>query len=253
MNEIEWRASHDIRELLQILGQLGRTSARKRRLLACACCRRVQHFLAAEGKAALAVGERYADGQATETEAEAAGNRARAVGEARTRTGYAMTAAAWTCWPYADGRHYSSRSAFDGGFTAPLDYALRAGTGVNDPITAYRDWADTLSEAQATEQDVPLRSEDALVLKEGGHVLSLLRCIFGNPFGRGTADPSWPTPAVVAIARGIYEEGRFEELPILADALEDAGCTDGEVLHHCREPEPHARGCWPLDLLLGKA
>jgi hypothetical protein len=54
------------------------------------------------------------------------------------------------------------------------------------------------------------------------------------------------------LARSIYDEHRFVEMPILADALEEAGCTDPDILSHCRGPGPHVRGCWPVDLILGK-
>jgi len=80
----------------------------------------------------------------------------------------------------------------------------------------------------------------------------LLRDIFGNPFRPVTVDPEWLTSTVVALARGIYDERAFDRLPILADALQDAGCENADVLDHCRGPGPHARGCWVVDLLLGK-
>jgi hypothetical protein len=81
----------------------------------------------------------------------------------------------------------------------------------------------------------------------------LLRCIFGNPFRPVTVDPEWLTSTVVALARGIYEERAFGRLPILADALQDVGCDNDDVLNHCRGVGPHARGCWVVDLVLGKS
>ena len=54
------------------------------------------------------------------------------------------------------------------------------------------------------------------------------------------------------LARTIYDDRRFDLLPILADALEEAGCGDAEILAHCRGPGPHVRGCWAVDLVLGK-
>ncbi|MFO0797916.1 MAG: hypothetical protein U0804_10580 [Gemmataceae bacterium] len=79
----------------------------------------------------------------------------------------------------------------------------------------------------------------------------LLRCIFGNPFRPVAFDPSWRTEAVVGLARGIDEANDFAALPVLADALEDAGCADADLLAHCRRPGPHARGCHVVDHVLG--
>ncbi len=75
---------------------------------------------------------------------------------------------------------------------------------------------------------------------------------FGNPFRPVALDPAWCTSTVVALARGIYDERAFDRMPILADALQDAGCDSADVLTHCRGPGPHARGCWVVDLVLGK-
>ncbi|MFO0796468.1 MAG: hypothetical protein U0804_03265 [Gemmataceae bacterium] len=80
----------------------------------------------------------------------------------------------------------------------------------------------------------------------------LLRDIVGNPFRPVAFDPAWRTEAVVGLARGAYEDRAFDRLPVLADALEDAGCADAAVLAHCRGPGPHVRGCWVVDLVLGK-
>jgi hypothetical protein len=82
-----------------------------------------------------------------------------------------------------------------------------------------------------------------------------LRDIFGNPFQPRRLDAAWLRAndgAVRKMARAIYEENRFADLPILADALEEAGCDDFFLLHHCRSGE-HGRGCWAVDLLLGQA
>ncbi len=73
-----------------------------------------------------------------------------------------------------------------------------------------------------------------------------------DPFIELEIAPEWRTEAVVAIAAGIYADLAFVRLPILADALEDAGCADDEILAHCRSSGPHARGCWVVDLVLGK-
>jgi hypothetical protein len=81
----------------------------------------------------------------------------------------------------------------------------------------------------------------------------LLRDIFGNPFGPVRVDPSWATATVTDLATTIYEERAFDRMPILADALEEAGCDNAAILSHCRGPGPHVRGCWVVDLVTGRA
>ena len=71
-------------------------------------------------------------------------------------------------------------------------------------------------------------------------------------YWRSILDHAWLTPTVQSIAAAIYEDRAFDRLPILADALEEAGCTDADVLLHCRVPAEHVRGCWVVDLVLGK-
>jgi hypothetical protein len=81
----------------------------------------------------------------------------------------------------------------------------------------------------------------------------LLRDLFGNPFRPARLDRAvraWDGGTLGRLARVLYEEGQFGDLPVLADALEDAGCTDETVLGHCRAPGGHVRGCWVLDLLV---
>jgi hypothetical protein len=84
---------------------------------------------------------------------------------------------------------------------------------------------------------------------------ALLRDVLGNPFRPVRVDPSWRLwndGTVVKIAQGIYEERAFDRLPILHDALLDAGCDCMDILTHCRSVGPHERGCWVVDLVLGK-
>src|SRR5262249_16792147 len=87
----------------------------------------------------------------------------------------------------------------------------------------------------------------------------LVRCRFGHPFRPIQLDPPWVTPAVAGLARAAYDERVLPEgdldparLAALADALEEAGGTNAEVLSHLRGPGPHVRGCWAVDLILGK-
>jgi hypothetical protein len=80
----------------------------------------------------------------------------------------------------------------------------------------------------------------------------LLRDIIGNPFRPININPSWLTSTVLSLATGIYEEKAFDRMPILADALQDAGCDNEDILNHCRQPGEHVRGCWVMDFLTGR-
>ena len=97
-------------------------------------------------------------------------------------------------------------------------------------------------------------------LKEGYkecYPRELLPCVFGQLYHiLPTLNPAWlrwNDGAIPRIAQAIYDERRFADLPILADALEEAGCTSGDILEHCRRPGPHVRGCWVVDLVLDRS
>ena len=79
-----------------------------------------------------------------------------------------------------------------------------------------------------------------------------LRDALGNPFAPVEWSANWRSETVTALATGIHFDNAFDRLPILADALEEAGCDDADVLTHCRGPGPHARGCWVVDAARGK-
>jgi hypothetical protein len=88
------------------------------------------------------------------------------------------------------------------------------------------------------------------VVPDAYHRADLVRDIFGSPFRRPRFDPVWRTDTAVALARRMYDGRAFGPMPILADALEDAGCDEADVLAHCRDTGPHVRGCWVVDLVL---
>jgi hypothetical protein len=106
------------------------------------------------------------------------------------------------------------------------------------------------------------RSDDmreAATLAHDAEHAGLVRCILGNPFRPVAADPFWLTATVVSLAQAAYDNrilpaGTLDatRLAIPADALEDAGCTNSDILSHCRSEGLHVRGCWVVDLLLGK-
>ncbi|MBP3956655.1 hypothetical protein J8F10_15380 [Gemmata sp. G18] len=84
-------------------------------------------------------------------------------------------------------------------------------------------------------------------------ICALLRDIFGNPFRPVKVNKRWHTGTAVSLARGMYESRDFSAMPILADALQDAGCDNDDILTHCRDPKQvHVRGCWAVDLVLDK-
>jgi hypothetical protein len=109
----------------------------------------------------------------------------------------------------------------------------------SSPVTPVR-WADIVT--QRSTDPFPSKLIQA----------TFLRCIFGNPFRPVAFDARWRTADVLGLARGIYEDRAFDRMPLLADALMDAGCDSDDILTHCRCDGPHVRGCWVVDLVLGK-
>jgi hypothetical protein len=209
--EAEWLSCADPADLLPPLQ--GQVSDRKLRLLACACARRLWSLLPAEqGRAAIAVAERFADDQATpEERQEAERGIGELIGGAAVKSGPAY-AASWAAYWAAD------RVALD---------------------AARFQWAD----------------EDVTPVVDLAAQADLVRDVCGNQFWSGAVKPGWRTwdgGLVVRLAQAIYQERRFEDLPVLADALEEAGCDNADLLDHCRGPGPHVRGCWVLDVLLEK-
>ena len=96
---------------------------------------------------------------------------------------------------------------------------------------------------------------DTAESSEGAVQATLLRDIFGNPFCPIILDPAilaWDDGTIPKPAQASYEERAFDRLPILADALEEAGCDNADILAHFQGPGPHVKGCWVIDLLLGK-
>jgi hypothetical protein len=210
---------------------------RKLRLFAVACCRPLWHLLGEQGRGLVEAAERYADRvgrtselidrvQATFGEAGLdpvpAGARTRADRRARSRALARALAAE------------AARAA--GGYSG-----FSAALGVLRPaaVAAKRDFR-------------PPAVRGRLVTAERRAQASLLRDTVGNPFRPPPACPPEMTSVAARLAAAIYEGRRFGELPLLADALEDAGCTDADLLGHLRGPGPHVRGCWAVDLLLAK-
>ena len=207
-------------------------SDRKRRLFAVACCRRFAHLLAdGRSRRALEVAERYADGLASDEERQAAEEDAVdvyiQVRESR------MDATALVRW---------SRQAEL--LTQATVLSLAIGIYYAEDAADYGRLGMTMSgagwRAEEAEEDVQCR---------------LLRDVVG-PLPPPRIEPAWLASgdrAVVQVAQSIYTMQAFDDMPILADALEDAGCADEQILAHCRQPGEHVRGCWVVDLCLGKS
>jgi hypothetical protein len=200
----------------------GKGSPRKLRLFACACCRHIDHLLGdLRSKPAVEVAERYADGLASDAElqaawlvaASAADDAQEALREGAIEQPYLAAMAGH--WP-ADSGH--SRS---GGVILASHAAFFAQQAA-DPVVERRWQAKVLCD------------------------------IFGEPHLPLPIPTGWLTSTVRGLATAIYAERAFDRLPILADALEDAGCDNADVLAHCRGDGPHVRGCWVVDLILGK-
>jgi hypothetical protein len=237
MTETEWLACDDPQAMLKSLGD--DASDRTLRLFAVACCRRIGRMLPdARSWAALEAAEGYADRFVSAEQLAAT------VAPADEATSYAY---------HRRGQHFFSAAgatlfaALPTGFTLPANWTdeLRRFSPAN-----ICEWA-----ADALEFEAPRPDGQAAVMAEGRAQGDLLRDIFGNPFRLVAVDPDWLTwngGTVPKIAQTIYAERRFQDLPILADALEEAGCTNADILDHCRRPGEHVRGCWVVDLLLGK-
>jgi hypothetical protein len=88
--------------------------------------------------------------------------------------------------------------------------------------------------------------------EEEAHQVALLRDIAGDPRRPVALSGVWLTPNVLALTQAMYEQRYFDRMPQLADALEEAGCSDSAILGHCRNGREHVRGCWVLDLLLAR-
>ena len=230
MTEQEWLEASDLGRMLEFLR--GKSNERKMRLFAVACCRRIWHLLIDKrSREAVEVAERYADGGATDEELETASLAAEAVWDADMKR--AAKEGKW------DRR---SRLPYYGASAAAYNVAIPLGWWGAAP--AFR------PPNEIARETVPDTGA------EGAAQCVLLWDIFGNPFRPVVINPSWLAwndEMVVKLAQAIYDERAFDRLPILADALEEAGCTSEDILGHLRGPGPHVRGCWVVDLCLGKS
>jgi hypothetical protein len=144
-------------------------------------------------------------------------------------------------------------------FVACCDRIPPSATLMTDRDREHTSWPDdddpiALTQAEVHLSGAVLEAMRSLlgVASERSALVGIIRDIFGNPFGPVAFDPRWRTADVLGLASGIYEDRAFDRLPLLADALMDAGCDSDDILSHCRGEGPHVRGCWVVDLVLGK-
>jgi hypothetical protein len=207
MTESEWLARTNPDPMLQFL--CATASARKLRLFACACVRRVWRYLTDDrSRQAVEIAERFADRLATSKQLAKARQQA-AWAAAWAGQGDAAEAAAWSA--------------------AGTDE-----TGWAQIVAARAGLAERVNEVQQVPQ------------------CELLRDIFGNPFREGGVEPRWLSRKLLKLSSSMYDARSFDRMPELGDLLERAGCSDADLLGHCRFPGEHVRGCWVVDLLLGK-
>lgn len=206
-------------------------SERKLRLFAVACCRRIADRLGTGlGPSLLDLAEWYADGLVTDAERRAIRTRARQM----FRDQGAAEAASSTNW------------------VKEATYAMFA-TSARNAWGAVRTAQDGVVECLVCRAGGPQGCNVAKVrTAELARQSGLARDIFIDPVRPVNFNRHWRSADVLGLAEGIYQDRAFDRLPILADALMDAGCDHEEVLGHCRSGGRHARGCWVVDLMLGK-
>ena len=223
MTEQEWLTYRNPMPMLKYLRD--RASRRKLRLFGLNCCYHLRHILDHCGLKALDTAERYIEGLSNSDELEAARQAAyQAFYEFDNREGRESAASCIEslCFPDDD------------------ELYLDEITGVSAAEVASRH---------------PRHLFRAMKRLAGLNQSRILRDIIGNPFRRTENDfewSAWNDGTVPRLAKTIYDDRRFDLMPILADALEEAGCDEANMLDHCRGPGPHVRGCWVVDLLLGK-
>jgi hypothetical protein len=237
MTENQWRQARRPRDVYR--PGLHRVNARKTRLLVCGYCRHIgSHIINPHRDAAIDVAERFADGEVGEQELSPMADSVRRAGTAGELShGWAQVKDDCTGELYV-GEFLVNDERF-------LRLAVDGEIDMASVLSAFEEvteWGTTADFQRLNE----LRFQDAERCVQS----ALVREIFGNPFRSVEFLPSWRADASVALARQMYESRDFSRMPVLAEALEDAGCDDEQLLGHCRDHEPHVRGCWAVDLVL---
>jgi len=228
MTEAQWLAATEPTVMLSHMHTVVRVAQqrggrRKLRLFACACCRAMWQFLAeADQRRAVEVAEMFADEQCEAAELAQAKN------------------GGWHAYCKLVKQHITEGRPQD----QQKSHVLLAAHAVG--WVAHKQARGAAKEGAANLRWIKTgQDQNRLMCK-------WLRDIFGNPFRPVAFSPEWRTSTAVALAGQMYESRDFSAMPILADALQDAGCDNEAILSHCRGSGPHVRGCWVVDLVLGK-
>jgi hypothetical protein len=220
MDEAEWLACAHPDGMLEFVKRTA--TNRQSRLFACACCRRIWSLIDPPSfREAVEIAEQYGDGLV--------------IGKVRKSLAKRLGASYRQSWGRPEARRSAAHAAL---------HCLQKDTGWH-PASHYS--AVRAVCALAAEGDRERVGE-----MEYAEQADLLRDIFGNPFRPVNFSPEWRTDTALTLARQMYESRDFTAMPILADALQDAGCDSEDVLSHCRGTGPHVRGCWVVDLVLDK-
>jgi hypothetical protein len=227
-----------------------KASDRKLRLFGCACCRRIWYLLTDErSQRAVEVAEAFAEGRARKEVLEAARIEARAAGRL----------AAGRSYPSSYQRKVAQMAAEAAADLTSKKVSKVVGTLAGKAAAAVAEEAGL----EGARRGIQAHARAAKLSSESGSQRALLIECFGPlPFRSVAVDPTWLAwngGTVPALAEAVYDDrarpaGTLdgERLAVLADALEEAGCTDADLLDHCRHPGVHVRGCWLLDRLLAK-
>jgi hypothetical protein len=215
MTEAEWLACEKPEEMLLSFGNMG--TERKWRLAVCSICRLAWHLLTDErSRTSVEAAELSADDDIIRRQ--------------RVRLAFNDAGEAANAVESIDQAKYEAASA--------VVSAMHASTSA---ITVGHLW-DVFNHVARATGEITSYPRQA----------TLIRDIFGNPFRTITLDPAWLTSTVVTLAQQMYDSRDFTAMPILADALMDAGCDDEQVLTHCRGGGVHVRGCFVVDLVTGR-
>jgi hypothetical protein len=244
MNEGEWFSEADY--LRHVRFAEGRLSLRKQRLLAAALCRSVLHLHESESRLIEAVeyAEEFADGNRSLQELEARRQQCR---ELASRANQAMVHMSETRPVQAMQWELLTELAWAASYAATTPVSVEAvSQKVAIAVIQVRTGSSDLFQLQ---RDAPLAHHN-LTEAESRALRSLVWEVVGNPFSESEFRSEWRTSTTTALARGMYDSRDFSAMPILADALQDAGCESEDLLEHCRSSERHVRGCWVVDRLL---